>query len=234
MADGVIKQMRVDTSLLDGITAVQQAAHQAPAAKLKDTETAFSSALKSATASEKETTKPVPGKGYAEILTGPRAGLYLNTSGGTRDGQAFILVKHDGREDHIYGTGRDRKVVSVGGDKKSDAEESSTDRVDGARATERTRQVDGRAYVDILNGPRSGMFINTSGNARDGEAFVLVKRDGREYHIYGTGKDREVIGLKPRPDADDAGKKTSDTPPASSAPNTGATPTGTLVTNNPS
>ena len=25
---------------------------------------------------------------------------------------------------------------------------------------------------------------------------MLVKRDGREYHIYGTGKDRQVFSLK--------------------------------------
>ena len=37
------------------------------------------------------------------------------------------------------------------------------------------------------------MYLNTSGNVRDGQAFVLVKRDGREYHIYGTGKDRTIV-----------------------------------------
>jgi hypothetical protein len=223
--------MRVDTSLLDGITAVQRAAAKAPAASLKSTDAAsFSSALKSATAAEKETTKPVPGKGYAEILTGPRAGLYLNTTGGVRDGQAFILVEHDGREDHIYGTGANRKVIRVDDDPKPDSGATeSSEGVSGARANERTRQVEGRAYVDILNGSRSGMYINTSGNERDGQAFVLVKRNGREYHIYGTGKDRQVIALKPRPDVDTDTK----TPPASSAPTTGTTPNGTLVTDNP-
>ena len=104
--------MRVDTSLLQGISAANDAA-KATSAKLKSTgtTTSFSSQLKSAT--DKETTKPVDGQNYAEILTGPRAGMYLNTGGGARDGEAFVLVKHDGREDHIYGTGKDRKVVSV-------------------------------------------------------------------------------------------------------------------------
>ena len=65
--------MRVDTSLLDGITAAQSAA-RASSTSLKSTgtTTSFSSALKSA--EEKETTKPVAGQSYAEILTGPRAG----------------------------------------------------------------------------------------------------------------------------------------------------------------
>ena len=112
MADAETNPMRVDTSLLQGISAANDAA-KATSAKLKSTgtTTSFSSQLKSAT--DKETTKPVEGQNYAEILTGPRAGMYLNTGGGARDGEAFVLVKHDGREDHIYGTGKDRKVVSV-------------------------------------------------------------------------------------------------------------------------
>src|SRR3954449_12579401 len=129
MADGVSNPMRVDTSLLNGIAA----ASSAPAAKstsssLKSTgtTTSFSSALKSASSSEKETTKPVEGQHYSEILTGPRAGMYLNTSGGKRDGEAFILVKHDGREDHIYGTGADRKVISVGADSPESSSSSSS------------------------------------------------------------------------------------------------------------
>src|ERR1044072_5397276 len=124
MVDGVSNPMRVDTSLLQGISAANQAA-QAKSSSLKSTgtTTSFSSALKSA--SEKETTKPVDGQNYAEILTGPRAGMFVNTGGGARDGEAFILVKHDGREDHIYGTGKDRKVVTVGANK---SESDTTDK----------------------------------------------------------------------------------------------------------
>jgi len=57
---------------------------------------------------------------------------------------------------------------------------------------EKTQKVDGHHYVEIISGPRNGMFINNSGNGRDGDAFVIVKRDGREFHIYGTGTDRAV------------------------------------------
>ena len=35
-------------------------------------------------------------------------------------------------------------------------------------------------------------------------AFVLVKRDGKEFHVYGTGKDRLVVCLKPKAEVDDA------------------------------
>ena len=126
-----IPLMRVDTSLLNGITAANQATKATSALKSTGTTTSFSSQLKSA--ADKETTKAVPGTNYAEILTGPRAGLYLNTGGGARDGEAFVLVKHDnGREDHIYGTGKDRKVVSVGA---GGSEASSTTGTDSKTST---------------------------------------------------------------------------------------------------
>ena len=71
---------------------------------------------------------------------------------------------------------------------------------------ERTEDVPGHRYDAIVAGPRNGMMINDSGNARDGKAFMLVERDGRTFHIYGTGKDRQVFEVGREPDA----KKTSD------------------------
>jgi uncharacterized membrane protein len=65
---------------------------------------------------------------------------------------------------------------------------------------EKSKAVEGHAYADITAGPRNGMYINTSGNKRDGQAFVLVKRDGKEFHIYGSGKDRVVVCLKRKDD----------------------------------
>jgi hypothetical protein len=248
MADGVINPMRVDTSLLQGITAANQASQVSTAAlKSSGTTTSFSSQLKAAT--EKETTKAVPGQPYSEILTGSRAGMYLNTGGGTRDGEAFVLVKHDGREDHIYGTGADRKVVTVGGgksDSSADSTPASTDTKtstptatsDKAATAEKSKHVSGRGYADILNGTRSGMYLNTSGNKRDGDAFVLVKREDREYHIYGTGKDREIFSVKDptsktaSTDSTDTTTKTSTTPDTTSTDTT--VPTGPLVTNSTS
>ena len=72
-----------------------------------------------------------------------------------------------------------------------------------APKSEKSTPVEGHAYADITAGPRNGMYLNTSGNKRDGMAFVLVKRDGREYHIYGSGKDRLVVCLPRKKDADD-------------------------------
>jgi hypothetical protein len=239
--------MRVDTSLLQGISAANQANRSSSSsASLKSTATttSFSSALKSA--AEKETTKAVPGQNYAEILTGSRAGMYLNTGGGARDGEAFVLVKHDGREDHIYGTGADRKVVTVGGGKSgsgadsapasTDTKTSTTTTSDKTATAEKTKHVAGRGYADILNGTRSGMYLNTSGNKRDGDAFVLVKRDDREYHIYGTGKDREIFSVK-APSSKTASTDASDAPKTSTTTDKTAdttAPTGRLVTNSPS
>lgn len=238
MADGVINPMRVDTSLLQGITAANQAT-QVSSASLKSagTTTSFSSQLKAAT--EKETTKAVPGQNYAEILTGPRAGLYVNTGGGARDGEAFVLVKHDGREDHIYGTGDDRKVITVSAGQSDDSSSSSdTSSTAGstsekAPSTEKTKPVEGHAYADITAGPRKDLYLNTSGNARDGKTFVLVKKEDREYHIYGTGKNREVFGVKLQKAATSTDSTSSTPSTTSGAAPAGDTTTGSLVTSNP-
>jgi hypothetical protein len=88
---------------------------------------------------------------------------------------------------------------------------------------ERTTPVEGHQYADVLSGPRNGMYVNTSGNKRHGQAFVLVERDGKRYHIYGEGKDRLVVCLKPK--KVDAEAKTEKTPAA--APAAGTAPSGT-------
>jgi len=95
---------------------------------------------------------------------------------------------------------------------------------------ERTTPVEGHAYADVLNGPRNGMYVNTSGNKRHGQAFVLVEREGKRYHIYGEGKDRLVVCLKPKNkvDADHVktDAKTNKTPEAT-APGGVTAPSGT-------
>jgi hypothetical protein len=82
---------------------------------------------------------------------------------------------------------------------------------------ERSKEVEGRGYADILSGPRDHLFLNTSGNARDGEAFRLVKRNGVELHIYGSGEDRRVVALKAR---DEDTETTSESTGGASAPST--------------
>jgi hypothetical protein len=84
------------------------------------------------------------------------------------------------------------------------------------------RAVDGHSYAEISGGKRDGMYVNTTSNKRRGQAFVLVQRNGREYHIYGSGKDRLVVALRKRdPDQD----TTKTTAPNTAASTGGATPT---------
>ncbi len=70
---------------------------------------------------------------------------------------------------------------------------TKTEAATSSAAGEKTRPVEGKLYEEITSGPRKGMFINRSGNAREGEAFVLVEKPGRDVHIYGTGKDRKTV-----------------------------------------
>jgi hypothetical protein len=83
---------------------------------------------------------------------------------------------------------------------------------------EKSKAVEGHAYADITAGPRNGMYLNTSGNKRDGQAFVLVKRDGKEFHIYGSGKDRLVVCLKRKDDADETASAKTRTETQQTAP----------------
>jgi hypothetical protein len=146
-----------------------------------------------------EEMQAVEGHAYAEITKGAREGMYINTSGNVRHGQTFQLVHKNGKEYHIYGSGKDRLVV--GFHTPSDKAEAKPEKPDvKLRKNEKIDAVDGHAYAEITSGAREGMYINTSGNKRHGEAFVLVNKGGVEYHIYGTGADREVVALKPRDD----------------------------------
>ncbi len=129
-----------------------------------------------------ETTKPVEGKPYERILSGPRKGMYINRSGNGRDGEAFVLVEKPGRDVHVYGTGKDRETVVMW---HADAATPP--------AGEVSVKVAGEDYDRITAGPRKGMFVNRSGNARDGLVFSRVEHAHREDHVYGMGADREII-----------------------------------------
>ena len=66
---------------------------------------AFKSALETAeiTLRKGEEMQAVEGHAYAEITSGARAGMYINTSGNVRHGQTFQLVHKDGKEYDISG-----------------------------------------------------------------------------------------------------------------------------------
>jgi hypothetical protein len=89
---------------------------------------------------------------------------------------------------------------------------------------ETTKAIDGHKYSDILTGPRKGLYLNTGSNDRAGEAFVMVRKNGREYHIYGTGENRRVIGL---PTADEKKNDAVSTTDPTSRVKTSTAPDGT-------
>jgi hypothetical protein len=149
-----------------------------------------------------EEMQAVEGHAYAEITKGAREGMYVNTSGNVRHGQTFVLVHKNGKEYHIYGSGKDRLVVGFHKPGTAPVDKPDTPDVK-LRKNEKIEAVDGHAYAEITSGAREGMYINTSGNKRHGEAFVLVNKGGVEYHIYGSGADREVVALKSRDDDKD-------------------------------
>jgi hypothetical protein len=64
-----------------------------------------------------------------------------------------------------------------------------------ATATERLQPVQGHHYAKVVAGAREGEYVNRSHNERHGEAFTLVRRAGRVFHLYGTGADRVVVEL---------------------------------------
>jgi hypothetical protein len=156
----------------------------AAASEAKQTARTFGATLaekagKADKAPKGEITQKVDGHDYVEVVSGPRNGMFINKSGNDRDGQAFVRKRGAEYDLHIYGTGANREIVKVPHAKSAQKEQ--------------TTPVEGRPFAEVTSGPRNGMYINTTSNERSGEAFVLVKRDDRDLHIYGSGKDRRVI-----------------------------------------
>jgi hypothetical protein len=119
-------------------------------------------------------------------------------------------------------TGTSFAQVQAAAVKESDAKDktkATDDATTSASAPkgEKTQKVSGHGYVEIVSGPRNGMFINNTGSKRDGEAFLIVKRIGREFHVYGTGKERSVY---------EVGRERSTTPATGTNATTGTSGTG--------
>lgn len=127
--------------------------------------------------------EPVPGQsGYADIVSGPRNGWFINLHEGPRQGELFHRIRKDGREYHVYGEGRDRRTIEV---KPREPDPAAV----RPRANESFERVEGhRDYKRIEGGPRDDMYVNTSGNDRTGRAFRIEERDGQRYHVYGSGE----------------------------------------------
>jgi hypothetical protein len=137
------------------------------------------------------------------------------TRAGRTDGASYAEFQAAAAKDSDKTSSSDAKTSASSGD---------------APKNERTQAVKGHSYKEIVSGPRNGMFINNTGNRRDGEAFLIVKRHGREFHIYGTGEERKVYEVGRTRDAStDSGTATSGTS-ATGTTGTGASGTGTTGT----
>jgi hypothetical protein len=70
------------------------------------------------------------------------------------------------------------------------------------KSGEKLTKVDGHQFARIKGGTRDDQCINLSGNARNGQAFELVWRDGRQFHVYGgKGADHTVVEVGKKADS---------------------------------
>jgi hypothetical protein len=87
------------------------------------------------------------------------------------------------------------------------------------KSGEKLTKVDGHAFGRIKGGTRDDQCINLSGNARNGQAFDLIWRNGHQFHVYGgKGADHTVV---------EVGKKAAATTDATSTTTPATTTTDT-------
>jgi hypothetical protein len=179
-----------------------------------------------------EATKP--GAHYARIVSGPRKGLFINLTHGSRRGETFTIEQRGGKTLHVYTvSGKEVEVKpSADANAVTDAAKHSRDRHrDLPPRGERWAPVEGHHnYADILGGKRNGLYVNTSGGVRDGMAFQIIKKGGKWWHVYGTGKHRQWIpsdgpNHKPHRTGTSSGTKGTNAAAGSGA-STGSTGTG--------
>jgi hypothetical protein len=112
------------------------------------------------------------------------------------------------------------KIAGVAGTPAFAAEfEKAKEKLDKDEAL---ASVDGHSFARIKGGERHDMCLNLSGNERSGKAFDLITREGRTFHVYGDGKDKVVVEVKPKA-ADDAPAPAAAKPNATAPATTGGT-----------
>jgi hypothetical protein len=180
---------------------------------------------------EDEKWRPVKGHDdYAEIIAGDRKGQMINLNRGARRGEAFTIEEREGKTVHVYKKDdgselvipiEDKKEARAAGTRGSDLEPPKGETwgpVKGAQS-----------YADILSGPRNGYYVNLQqGSVREGQVFHIVKRGGKEFHVYGEGEDKvwvEVGASKKKAAAAASGTEAT-TPPAGAADSRDASQTG--------
>ena len=110
-----------------------------------------------------------------------------------------------------------------------------TEAKDDLEKGEKLSKVEGHQFGRIKGGERDDMCINLSGNARSGQAFDLIWRDGRQFHVYGSGKDRTVVEVGHKAaSTDKTAASTTDAGSTTSATGTGTTGTTGTTTDSTS
>jgi hypothetical protein len=142
-----------------------------------------------------------PGAHYAEIISGPRKGQFINLTHGDRRGETFTIDHRAGKTVHVYTMSGKEVLIKPAVDASATTDAAKHVKhppADRPHKGERWGPVAGHQnYADILGGPRNGLFVNISGGVRDGMAFQILQKDGKVFHVYGTGKDRQMIDVTP-------------------------------------
>ncbi|MEA2341600.1 MAG: hypothetical protein QOG11_1677 [Solirubrobacteraceae bacterium] len=112
----------------------------------------------------------------------------------------------------------DTVVVAKQGTASAGQSPSFTD--DLAAAAEQLQPVKDHAFSKVVAGAREGQYVNRSHNERHGEAFAVVRRAGRVFHVYGSGDDRKVVELPSAAKAAAEAKAKADTSAGSTADTT--------------
>jgi hypothetical protein len=96
------------------------------------------------------------------------------------------------------------------------------------KSGETLTKVDGHAFARIKGGKRDDMCVNLSGNGRNGQAFDLISRNGRQFHVYGgAGADHVVVEVGKKPAATtDAAATTGATTTTGTSTTAGAATSG--------
>jgi hypothetical protein len=119
--------------------------------------------------------------------SGQQAPSSKTASSGSTGGASFAQVLASAK---TGGASSDAQTGTITGDLKTDLKPPKG---------ETWGPVNGHTdYADILSGPRNGFFVSLTG-PRKGQAFVIVHKDGKTYHVYGSGKNKQTVAVKPNP-----------------------------------
>jgi hypothetical protein len=221
----------VDTSLLDAVAkttptapaqsgAAEASGKNAFAAQLKRAADSDTTANRTTVMPDGEKWRPVKGHDdYAEIISGDRKGQMVNLNRGGRRGDAFTIEEREGKSVHVYkkddGT---ELVIPIDDNKEARAAGTRRSALEPPKGETWGPVKGAQSYADILSGPRNGYYVNLQqGSVREGHTFHIVKRDGKEFHVYGEGDDKIWVEVGAKKKAAAAATGTEATTPASGA-----------------